>query len=152
MENFIKQLEKKKEKYEALEKELSSPELLSDREQHRIKSKEYAGLKEIVTEFDRYLTLDEERSSLKKMIEEEDANSEYAILAKKELEDITKAIEEKNSKLEELLLDEDNEEYKKNVIMEIRAGTGGVEASLFAADLYKMYTKYFENKGWKTRA
>jgi len=52
--------------------------------------------------------------------------------------------------LEELLLDVDDKEYKRNAIVEIRAGTGGVEASLFAADLYKMYTKYAIGKGWKS--
>ena len=147
MEKILEKLAEKKEKYLKLEKELSSPELLSDREKYKIKSKEYAELKEIVAEYDGYLALEEEKKALEKMISEEEG--EYATLAKKELEGILKAIEEKRKTLEDFFLSEDAQEYKRNVIMEIRAGTGGVEAALFASDLYKMYTKYIERMGWK---
>ncbi|MFH1552435.1 MAG: peptide chain release factor 1 [Candidatus Omnitrophota bacterium] len=147
---MFEELSKKKEYYKKLEKELSLPELLSNRERYTVKAKEYAGMKEIIEEYDKYLLLEEEKLALEKMIEEEEERSEYAVLAKKELENVLTAIEAKRKEMEELLLEEDRDEYKKNVIMEIRAGTGGVEASLFAADLYKMYTKYAANKDWKT--
>lgn len=150
MEKMFEQLEKKKEEYKKLEKELSSPELLSDRDQYKIKAKKYAALKEIIAEYDKYVALAHEKEALDKMIEEEGENSEYAILAGKELEEIKGAIEEEKKTLEDLLLTEDSDEYKRNVIMEIRAGTGGIEASLFAANLYKMYSKYIAEKGWKT--
>lgn len=149
-EKMFERLDEKKEKHKELEKELASPELLSDREQHRIKSKEYADLKGIIEEYDRYLSLDREKSSLEEMIKDEGEKSEYALLAMKELEEIASSMESKKKDLEEMLLDEDTTEYKRNSIMEIRAGTGGTEASLFAADLYKMYTKYVLSKGWKT--
>jgi peptide chain release factor 1 len=150
MEKMFEQLEKKKEEYRKLEKELSSPELLSDRDQYKIKAKKYAALKELVAGYDKYLALVREEKGLKKMVEEEGEDSEYAVLASKELGEIKAAIEEEKRILEDLLLTEDSDEYKRNVIMEIRAGTGGIEASLFAADLYKMYTKYITEKGWKT--
>ena len=149
MENIFEQLKKKKENYKKLEAELSSPELLSDRDKYKVKAKEYADLKELILGYDRYLSLHEEKDALSKMIAEEKDSSEYAILAKKELEDVTLAMESRKKELEDLLISEDNSEYKKNVIMEIRAGTGGLEASLFAMDLYKMYSKYAETKGWK---
>lgn len=149
MEKILEQLRKKKEEYKKLEKELSSPELLSDREQYKIKAKEYADLKDVVTVYDKYLSLEKEKRSLVKMIEEEGETSEYAALARKDLEDVDGAIEARRKELEELLLSEDVKEYKRNVIVEIRPGTGGVEASLFASVLYKMYTKYVINKGWK---
>lgn len=149
MENILEKLKKKKEEYESLESELSSPDLLSDREKYRVKAKEYADLKELVSGYERYLSLDEEKRALDKMIAEEAESSEYAILAKKELEDVEKALEVKRKELEDLILSEDVTEYKKNVIMEIRAGTGGLEAGLFAMDLYKMYSKYAERQGWK---
>ena len=147
---MFEQLKKKKEHFEKLEKELSSPEVLSNREQYRLKSKEYADLKEMIAAYDKYLMLEEEKSSLEKMIAEEDPESEYAHIAKDELKNVLEAMEAKKKKLEDILLEEsDSEDYKRNVIMEIRAGTGGLEASLFASDLYKMYTKYAAEKGWK---
>lgn len=147
---MFEKLRKKKEQYERLERELSSPELLSSREQFKVKSKEYSDLKEIMAEYKKYLCLEKEKVSLEKMIGEETEGSEYIVLAEKELTEVRAAMKEKQRQLEELLLSENApDEYKRNVIMEIRAGTGGIEAGLFAADLYKMYTKYFTKKGWK---
>ena len=71
---MFEQLKKKKEHFKKLEKELSSPEVLSDREQYRLKAKEYADLKELIAAYDGYLKLAEERESLEKMIEEEIVN------------------------------------------------------------------------------
>jgi len=146
---MFEELAKKKELFKALEKELSSPDLLSDREKYKEKSKEYASLKTLVAEYDKYLALDAEKKSLEKMIEEEGSASEYALLAGKELEDVAAALLGKIKGLEDMLLDEDTPELAKNVIMEIRAGTGGLEAALFAGDIYKMYSKYAAGKGWQ---
>ena len=147
---MFEQLKKRKEHFNKLEKELSSPEILSNREQYRLKSKEYADLKELISEYDQYLELEKEKESLEKMIQEEGPDSEYAAIAKNEIKGILEALEEKKKELEELILEEaDSEDYKRNVIMEIRAGTGGIEASLFAGDLYKMYTKYAAKRDWK---
>ncbi len=147
---MIEELKKKKELYVALERDLASPACLSDREKYKKKAKEYAGLKKIVAEYNKFLELEQERASLEKMIEEEGKDTEYARLAEKELESVIEALETKRLGLEDLLLDDESTDLKKNVIMEIRAGTGGIEAGLFAADLYKMYTKYAVDMGWKT--
>ncbi len=147
---MFKSLERKKELYEKLEKELSSPELLSCREKYKKIAKEYADLKGIVALYEGYLSLEKELSSLKKMVVEEGEKSEYALIAKKEIEEVQIAMGEKKKELEDILLSGENNEYKCNVIMEIRAGTGGVEAGLFALDLYRMYAKYIESKGWKS--
>ncbi|MFH1798337.1 MAG: peptide chain release factor 1 [Candidatus Omnitrophota bacterium] len=147
---MFERLEKKKELYQKLEKELSSPELLSCREKYKKKAKEYADLKEIVVLYDKYLSQEKELGSLKKLMKEEGEKSEYALLAEKEAEEVQLAMDEKRKELEDLLLSGENNDYKSNVIMEIRAGTGGVEAGLFASDLYRMYTKYIEAKGWKS--
>jgi peptide chain release factor 1 len=146
---MFEELRKKKEVYQRIEKELSSPECLSDREQYTKKAKEYAELKEVVAEYDKYLALEKEKGSLEKVLDDEGEGSEYAVLARQELESVIAAMEEKKKQLEDLLLREESPEQKRNVIMEIRAGTGGIEAGLFAADLYKMYTKYAAAKGWK---
>jgi len=147
---MFEKLKEKKKHYQELEKQLSSPELLADREKYRVKAKEYAVLKEMIFVYDQYLELEKEKNDLDKIIEEEVPSSEYFVMAQKESEGVKKAIFAKIKELEELLLSEDNEDYGRNVIMEIRAGTGGVEAGLFAADLYKMYLKYAAGKGWKT--
>ncbi|MFH1837762.1 MAG: peptide chain release factor 1 [Candidatus Omnitrophota bacterium] len=149
MKKIISELEKRKEKYRTLEKELSSPEFLSNREKHTEKAKEYAELKESVSHYESYLALEKEKRELETMIKEEAKDSEYAVLAGRELEEVKGAILAKKRELEDLLLQGDDEEGKRNVIVEIRAGTGGVEAGLFAADLYKMYLKYSSSRGWK---
>jgi len=147
---MFEKLKAKKKRYQELEKELSSLELLSDREKYKVKAKEYAVLKQMISVYDQYSALEKEKNDLTNIIDEEDPKSEYSILARNELDVVLNALSDKVKELEELLLSEDNEDYKRNVIMEIRAGTGGVEASLFAADLYKMYTRYAIGKGWKT--
>ena len=149
MENILDRLRIKKQHYKELEKELASPELLSDRGKYREKAKEYASLKDTIEAYDGYLSLEKEKKSLERIIEEEGEDSEYAVMARKDLEQVERGLEAKGKQLEELLLDEDSGEYKRNVIMEIRAGTGGVEAGLFAADLFKMYSKYAADMGWK---
>ncbi len=146
---MFEKLEQKKKEYQKIEKELSSPECLSNRELYRKKAKRYAELKGLVEEYDKYLMLEKERAALEKMIEEEGDGSEYTVLARKELDSVQEALDTRKKELEDILLSGDRDEYKRNVIMEIRAGTGGTEASLFAADLYKMYTKYAAGRGWK---
>lgn len=149
VENFIQQLEKKKELFKKVEKELLSPELLQDRQRYEQKAKEYAELKRIVAEYDKFCSLDQEKKSLEKLIQEESENSEYAQMAKEELKEISSAIDKKLKKLEGMFLDGENPDHGRNVIMEVRAGTGGLEATLFASDLFRMYTKYAESKNWR---
>lgn len=146
---MFEELKKKKELFEKLEKELASPELLSDRDQYKAKAKEYADLKEIIAEYDKYLILEDENNSLHKIIEDEGPDSEYGKLAASEIDEISNSLLKKKQKLEEMLLSGDEGDYNRDVIMEIRAGTGGLEAALFASDLYKMYSKFAANRGWK---
>ncbi len=146
---IFEKLEQKKKNFQDLEKELSSPEVLANREVFKKKAKEYAELKELIECFNKYKYLEGEKEDLKKIVEEEGEDSEYARLAAGELEEVARAMKKKEEELEDMLLNEDAAELKKNVIMEIRAGTGGTEAALFAADLYKMYARYADHKGWK---
>jgi len=132
-----------------LEKELSLPEVVNDMEKYRKYSKEYAALKEIVTVYDEYVAFETEKLSLESLLKEEDPNGEYAKMAKEELRDVIDNLGKKQKEIEEILLDDDQPELKKSAIMEIRAGTGGVEAGLFAGSLFKMYSKYAAAKGWK---
>ena len=138
----IEQLVKK---HHLLEKELSSGAL--DRKDFATKSKEYSSLGDIVQCARKYLNFENEKKELDKLINEQNADKEIIELAQKELKELiaTQQKSEKNLKLYLLPRDEAD---KKNAILEIRAGTGGLEASLFAADLFKMYEKVCHKRKW----
>lgn len=146
---LFQKLSEKKKRYEQLEKELSSPELLSDREKYRSRAKEYSDLKQVVVAYRTYQDLEKEQGSLEQMIKDEDPDSEYSRMARNELEQVKSSLKEQKKLLEDLFLTEESDEYKRNVILEIRPGTGGIEAGLFASDLYKMYAKYAASRNWK---
>ena len=149
MEKFFLKLEDKREELKKLEEELSSADLIADRAKYKSKAKEYSDIKEILGEYDEYLKMEREKCSLEKLISEEKVKSEYSVLAEMELGEIKQAIEAKTREIEDMVLSEDHSTGKKSVIMEIRAGTGGKEAGLFAQDLFKMYSRYADVKGWK---
>ena len=149
MEKFLIKLEEKKVELKKLEEELSSAKVIADRNLYRAKTKEYSSLKEIVDAYDEYRKFVSEKLSLEKLIAEEKVRSEYTVLAEMELDEINKVLAEKIREIEDMVLSEDLSVDKKNVIMEIRAGTGGKEAGLFAQDLFKMYSRYADEKGWK---
>jgi peptide chain release factor 1 len=135
-----------KNKYQDLELRLSDPEVIGDVKLFSKLHKEYKDLTEIVSVVDSYeLVLANIESSLAMLKE---ADPEMREMAQEELEDLKEKREEHEEKLKWLLIPRDPEDTK-DVIMEIRSGTGGDEASIFAGDLFRMYTKYFETKGWK---
>jgi len=135
------------DKYIDLEKLLSSPEVISDRERFLALSKEHSELKDIVEKFREYRKIIKEIEELKRM--QKDKDKEIKDLADAELrEHIEKEIRLKNE-LEVLLLPKDPND-EKNIFIEIRAGTGGEEAALFAGELLRMYLRYAEKNGFKT--
>jgi peptide chain release factor 1 len=131
--------------YETLEKELASGNI--DKKDFVKKSKEYSGIGEIIKEARGYLSFKKEKEELLKIIEEQDGDEEMANLATKELDGLLKKQEEYEKILKLYLLPKD-EADGKNAILEIRAGTGGLEATLFVADLFKMYEKVCGIKKW----
>jgi peptide chain release factor 1 len=141
----IKKVEQLVDKHQFLEKELSSVNI--DKKDFAVKSKEYSSLREIIQCAREYLNFDNQKKELDKMINEQNTDKEMKELVQKELKQLieTKGRNEKTLKLYLLPKDEAD---KKNAILEIRAGTGGLEASLFAADLYKMYEKVCHKKNW----
>jgi peptide chain release factor 1 len=133
--------------YEVLEKELASSEI--DKKEFVKKSKEYSSISEVINEAKGYVSYEKEKNELEKIINEKNGDKEMVELASKEL---TELIEKNNlyeKKLKLYLLPKD-EADGKNAILEIRAGTGGLEATLFVADLYKMYEKVCLNKKWSS--
>jgi len=141
----IKKVEELIAKHSLLEKELSSG--TTEKKQFAEKSKEYSDLNDIVEQAKQYSSFKNEKNELEKIINDSKNDKEFILMAKNELEDLKKLYEINEKKLKLFLLPKD-EADKKNAIMEIRAGTGGLEASLFASDLFKMYEKVCHKKKW----
>jgi len=129
----------------SLEEELSSGKV--DKKKFAEKSKEYSDLNNIVKEAKAYSNYENEKKELEKIINDKNSDSEMKELAELELKKLTKDKEINEKKIRLFLLPKD-EADKKNAIIEIRAGTGGLEASLFASDLFKMYEKICHKKKW----
>jgi peptide chain release factor 1 len=132
-------------KHLVLEKELSSESI--DKKSFAEKSKEYSDLNEIIEDAKKYILYEKEKSELQKILDDKSADEELLKMAELELEQLSFEKEKNEKKLKLFLLPKD-EADKKNAIIEIRAGTGGLEASLFAADLFKMYEKVSHKKKW----
>jgi len=134
-------------RFREIETLLSDPEVLKDRTRYRELTQEHAGLAEVVELYGKYKSLLSEIENTRAVADEEQ-DGELKEMAKEELQELEKSREEYEQQLNHLLIPKDPLDGK-NIIMEIRAGTGGEEAALFAADLYRMYTHYAEGKGWK---
>ena len=132
-------------KHSKLEKELSSGAL--DNKLFAEKSKEYSDLNEIIENAKKYISFENDKKELEKILDENSSDDELKNLALIELNDLKSQHELNEKKLKLFLLPKD-EADKKNAIIEIRAGTGGLEASLFASDLFKMYEKVSHKKKW----
>jgi len=132
-------------KHSELEKELSSGDI--NRKNFAEKSKEYSELNEIIQQVKEYNSFENEKNELEKIINDSNNDSEIKDLAKNELKDLIEK-NGKNEKIIKIFLLPKDEADSKNAIIEIRAGTGGLEASLFASDLFKMYEKVSNKKKW----
>ncbi|MFQ3621712.1 MAG: PCRF domain-containing protein, partial [Spirochaetales bacterium] len=134
-------------RYRDLEIQMADPELPKDRTRYKEILQEHAHLQEIITAYQEYKKTLQRKRETEDLLEGE-KDPELRTLAREELEEVQQQLEEQEQQLKELLIPRDPKDLK-NVIMEIRAGTGGEEAALFAANLYRMYTRYAEAKGWK---
>lgn len=140
-------LEKIEKKHKELTDLLSDPDVLSDKRRYKKIAKEHKDLSEIMELGSKYKRLINQIEEDEK-IKNDSKDSELVELAKSELEELYQKRKEFENKLKLLLLPKDPHDVR-NTILEIRAGTGGKEAGLFASDLYKMYLKYAERKGWR---
>ena len=132
-------------KHSLLEKDLSSSKI--DKKLFAEKSKEYADLNEIIQNAKKYISYKKDRLEIQKILEDKSSDEELIRMAETELNNLKLEYENNEKKLKLFLLPKD-EADKKNAIIEIRAGTGGLEASLFASDLFKMYEKVSHKKKW----
>jgi peptide chain release factor 1 len=143
---MIERLEKLEKRYVELEHLLSSYDVIADKKEYNRYAKELADLKEAVSLYRELKKADQEAVDLEHLLKEKH-EAEFVELAKKELQDLKSKRTDLERKIKEATAQEDKD-AGKDVIVEIRQGTGGSEAALFAADLFRMYTKYAAAKGW----
>ena len=141
----IKTVKELIEKHSSLEKELSSGQM--DKKLFADKSKEYSDVNEVIDIAKKFINFENNKKDLEKILEDQSSDDELKNMAENELLDLKSQHEINEKKLKLFLLPKD-EADKKNAIIEIRAGTGGLEASLFASDLFKMYEKISNKKKW----
>src|SRR3990167_5110317 len=140
-------LENIEKRYAELEHKLADPVLIQDKNQYQKLAKEFSGIGEAVNKYRRFKVLSGELKELEEMAKNESADAEFGLLVKKEIPELREKITNLEGELEKLLQGEDTEE-DRDVIVEIRAGTGGDEAGIFVGNLFRMYNKYALNHKW----
>lgn len=143
---MLEKLAEVESRYDELEDLLADPKLLEDRKEYSRVAKERADLAEVVSCYREWRRLDQEVRDSRELLD--DGDPELQELAAEELAALKERQDALEGQLRILLLPKDPNDGK-NVLLEIRAGTGGEEASLFSADLFRMYSRYAEEKGWK---
>ncbi len=144
---MLEKLDQIEARYETLEKQLADPEVASDYQRAAKIAQEQAEIREIVETYRQYKRVQQEMAEAEEMMALEE-DPEMRELAEAELKDLKRQSAELEESLKRLLIPKDPRD-KKNVIVEIRAAAGGDEAGLFAADLFRMYTRYAERHRWK---
>ncbi|MBL7155530.1 MAG: peptide chain release factor 1 [Candidatus Omnitrophica bacterium] len=146
---MFEKLEEKLRRFNKLQGLVADPKVISNPREYKRYAKELASLQKIVSKYDEYKRVSEEISSLEGVIKEKHNEEEFLKLAEEELREEKHKKEALVKGLEELLFEKD-EDRDKDAIMEIRQGTGGIEAALFAQGLFRMYSKYSVKRNWKT--
>lgn len=147
MESLLKKLEAISIRYDQVSEQIVDPEVISDMDRYVKLNREYKELGEIVKVYKKYKDVIDNIASSKDIIANE-TDKDFVDMAKAELDELLPLKEQMDEEVKVMLIPKD-EEDSKNVIIEIRAGTGGDEASIFVGDLFKMYQRYLEKKGWK---
>lgn len=145
---MIEKLNIVKQRFDEVNDLIIQPDVISDQKRYIELNKEYKDLKALMDVRERYIELTNNIEEAQEIISD-GSDPEMTDMAKHQLEDSKNELAGLEDKIRIMLVPKDPEDAK-NVVMEIRAGTGGDEASIFAGDLYKMYTKYVESKGWKS--
>ena len=136
-----------KQRYDEVSDLIIQPEIIMDQKRYANLSKEYKDLGNVVKRGEEYQTLLNNIEEAKEIIAD-GSDAEMVEMAKMEMDEASNRIPELEEEIKFLLIPKDPED-SKNAVVELRAGTGGDEASIFAGDLFRMYTKYCEGRGWK---
>lgn len=145
---MIDKLETFEKRYRELSQEMSKPEVVNDRNTYSKLAKEYSDLEDIIKTGREYRSVYQQVKDAEELLQSE-SDEEMREMVKMELSELQPRLEQLEKELIELITPSDPNDAK-NAVLEIRAGTGGDEAAIFAGDLYRMYMKYCERKGWKT--
>ena len=137
------------EKYEELSHKVSDPEIISNQPEWQKYMRDMSEMEPIVNKYGEYRKAMDDLAATKEMISDSSMDEELRDMAKMELSELEEKLERLSEELKILLLPKDPND-EKNVLLEIRAGTGGEEAALFGGDLLRMYIRYAERRGWKT--
>jgi len=137
-----------KQRFDEVSDLIIQPDIISDQKRYVRLNKEYKDLRLLIDKRDRYIELTNNMNEAEEIISD-GSDVEMVEMAKMQLDEAKEAFPALEEEIKLLLIPKDPEDAK-DVVMEIRAGTGGDEASIFAGDLYRMYSKYCESKGWRT--
>jgi peptide chain release factor 1 len=145
---ILRILEERQRRYDELHNLLADGKVAANQAEYQAYAKEMSALTPLINEYRSYLKVLKEIDQTRAVLKEKGHDKEFITMAQEELRDLEAVFRASESKLEEIILEKESG-GDKDIIMEIRAGTGGVEASLFAADLLRMYSRYAMKKGWK---
>jgi peptide chain release factor 1 len=144
---MLEQLEAINERFNEVAQQMTQPEIVSDMNKYKTISKEYKDLEKIVNKYKEYQNILSNIDSAKEVISTE-KDEDFRDMAKAELDELNPQKEAMEALLKEMLIPTDPDD-SRNIIMEIRAGTGGDEAGIFAGDLFRMYQRFCANQGWQ---
>ncbi len=144
---MIEKLDEIESRFNELEKQISDPDIMKDMKRYKEVAQEHSHLQDVVSEITNYRRISSEIADANTMLKNE-TDAEMKEMAQEELKGLEEEFEESEAKLKTLLIPKDPMD-SKNTIMEIRAGTGGDEAALFASDLFRMYSRLAETRNWK---
>lgn len=144
--SIFQKLEVLSDRYQELQALLSDSDIIGDQERFRNLSREFAEIEPVTLEFSRYLTTRDDNVAVQDMLR--DSDPDIRAMAEEERERLANELSELELSLQKLLLPKD-EKDRMSVFLEVRAGTGGDEAAIFAGDLFRMYSRYAETRGWR---
>jgi peptide chain release factor 1 len=147
LSSMVDKLEKIEQRFNEIQEIIENPDFAKDQKRYKEIMQELSSITSIVEAYGKYKEIEKNIAQSRDLVTES-ADHEMKELAKEELKGLEKELEELSEKIKVLLIPKDPLDLK-NIIMEIRAGTGGEEAALFASDLFRMYTHYAEGQGWK---
>jgi len=147
---MLDKLEEINSRFEKLTEELGQPEVVQDQNRYRKLTQEHAGLQEVVESYQIYLKIQQQLKDNRVLSEDKDEDPEIRKLADQEIQELNLQTQKMQKQIELLLLPKDPDD-SRNIIIEIRAGTGGDEAALFARDLFQMYAHYAESQKWRLK-
>lgn len=145
---FRERIEALAARFREIEQQMSDPAVIGQQAKYRLLAQEHAGLRELLGFYDEYARVEKELAENERMLKEAGGDSEFRSLVEQELRFLAGRKKKLENEIMLHLLPGDKDDTR-NTIVEIRAGTGGEEAGLFVADLFRMYSKYAEKKGWK---